>query len=296
VRRSRSSQRGVAYVEVLVIVGVVLTLGLLAVGTLARASTTQAEKEAECIRSFACAPGAPSGGGATSIGVPSRSNGTATPSLGDYVGDVIRGAVLGDYAEGGSAGARLLGQVLVGFTPLGVAADIRDLSAALHDLRAGKPGAGLGVALATAGFLPGGDLLKLAKRSEHGIAGAAAKTGKEALGDLRPQEISQIQRAANELGSDIYVTGSAARGARRGVGSDLPLAGFGESKKGTKSDIDYAVKRGADDTADKLDLPDKDKSFGVRGVDFINLDKGPVIRFSPGKPPEVINGSGKLPL
>lgn len=125
-------------------------------------------------------------------------------------------------------------------------------------------------------------------------AGATAAVGK--LGDLTPSEIAKIQAAADHLGADLYVVGSAAKGARRNAGSDLPLAQFGGSKSGTRSDIDYAVKTGLDDAASALRLPDMDSSWGVRGVDYLNLSSSPAIRFSPGKAPEVLSGNGRLYL
>lgn len=51
-RRRRA--RGAAYVEVLVIVGVVLTLGLVGLTVLGGAFGSQGEREADCIRSFSC--------------------------------------------------------------------------------------------------------------------------------------------------------------------------------------------------------------------------------------------------
>lgn len=127
------------------------------------------------------------------------------------------------------------------------------------------------------------------------VAGGAVAAGVR-LGDLNPAEVAKIQSAAETLGADLYVVGSAAKGARRNVGSDLPLAEFGGSKVGTRSDIDYAVKNGLDDAASKLDLPDMDSSWGVRGVDYLNLDNSPAIRFSSGQPPEVLTGGGRLNL
>ncbi len=125
---------------------------------------------------------------------------------------------------------------------------------------------------------------------------AAATTTTTVLGDLRPHEIARIQAAADELGHDLYVVGSAAKGARRNVDTDLPLAQFGGTKAGTRSDIDYAVRADLDDLANQLDLPDVDGSWGVRGVDFLNLDNSPAIRFSPGRAPEFLDGAGRFTL
>lgn len=116
------------------------------------------------------------------------------------------------------------------------------------------------------------------------------------LGDLTPSEVTAIQNGANTLNGPIYVTGSAANGARRGVGTDLPLAEFGQPQTGTRSDIDYAVHPSLDQAANRLDLPDADPSFGVRGVDYLNLDRGPVLVFDPNFPPSVLDGQGRYYL
>jgi hypothetical protein len=137
------------------------------------------------------------------------------------------------------------------------------------------------------------DVAALTKGVLPGATGVAAVAK---LGDLRPSEIAQIQAAVEELGTDLYVVGSAAKGMRRNVDTDLPLAQFGGSKAGTRSDIDYAVKSGFDDAATALDLPDMDPSWGVRGVDFLTLDNSPAIRFSPGREPEFLNGTGRIML
>ena len=76
----------------------------------------------------------------------------------------------------------------------------------------------------------------------------------------------------------------------------MPLADFGGSKAKTKSDIDYVVKEGRDDFATGLDLPDMDASFGVRGVDSINLKNSPAIHFRPHQPPVYVDGTGRLNL
>ena len=77
----------------------------------------------------------------------------------------LRGAVLGDYG-GEATVASVAGQVLVGFTPVGILADVRDFSAALKDLNEGKPGAGVGVVLAGIGFLPFGDIAKVLRKGD----------------------------------------------------------------------------------------------------------------------------------
>lgn len=116
------------------------------------------------------------------------------------------------------------------------------------------------------------------------------------LGDLLPAEIAEIQKRTDELNIDLFVVGSAARGKRRHIGSTLPIGGFGGSKAETRSDIDYAVKNGLDDIESLANLPSIDPAFGVRGVDSINLNKGPIILFSPKQRPLVIEGKGRLML
>jgi len=132
--------------------------------------------------------------------------------------------------------------------------------------------------------------------STNGVVAAQPAAQAARLGDLRPNEIARIQAAADTLGEDLYVVGSAAKGARRNVDTDLPLADFGGSKAGTRSDIDYAIRNGADDAASELDLPDMDSSWGVRGVDYLNLDNSPAIRFSPGRAPQMLDGGGRINL
>jgi hypothetical protein len=116
------------------------------------------------------------------------------------------------------------------------------------------------------------------------------------LGDLNANEISEIQVATDSLGQDLFVSGSAARSCRRNMGTNLPLAKFGQCKLGTRSDIDYLVQNGFEDIASGLNLPDIDPGWLVRGVDYLNLDKGQIIRFIPRGVPEIIVGKGKLNL
>lgn len=130
----------------------------------------------------------------------------------------------------------------------------------------------------------------------NGVAATQPAAQAAHLGDLRPTEVARIQAAADTLGEDLYVVGSAAKGARRNVDTDLPLADFGGRKAGTRSDIDYATRNGADDAASEMDLPDMDSGWGVRGVDYLDLDNSPAIRFSPGRAPEMLNGGGRINL
>ena len=56
-RRKLARALGAAYVEVLVIVGVVVTLGLAAILTLGDGMSAKADKQAECIKTFGCGAG-----------------------------------------------------------------------------------------------------------------------------------------------------------------------------------------------------------------------------------------------
>ena len=59
------------------------------------------------------------------------------------------------------------------------------------------------------------------------------------LGDLTPDEIERLQEIADEFGEPICVFGSAARGERRGIGTDLPIGS--KSEPGTRSDLDLGI-------------------------------------------------------
>ena len=93
-------------------------------------------------------------------------------------------------------------------------------------------------------------------------------------GDLTKAEIKQIQNVVNEAGRPLEVVGSAAKGTRRGVGSDLPV-GKGD---GTKSDIDVLIPPSSKDHFKGLTdkLPDADVNIGTA-----NPHIGPSIRFEP---------------
>lgn len=79
---------------------------------------------------------------------------------------VAGGAVLGDYYESSNFAQGLgqfAGQTALGFTPVGLAGDVRDFTAALGDVRSSglTLGTGAGVALAGVAFVPGaGDFVK----------------------------------------------------------------------------------------------------------------------------------------
>jgi hypothetical protein len=107
-------------------------------------------------------------------------------------------------------------------------------------------------------------------------------------GDLTAGEVRAIQAAVDETGQSVTVVGSAARGSRRGVGTDTPVG----KGPGTRSDIDYVVEKPYPEFPSALDdldplvskLPDVNPGHGpIRGT--YNPYEGPGIHFEPGRPP-----------
>lgn len=131
---------------------------------------------------------------------------------------------------------------------------------------------------ATAGALLG--LLNPAASFAPGLARAS-------LGDLTRREIAQIQKVVDQACRPIDVVGSAARGSRRGLGTNLPI-GKGD---GTRSDIDYLIGPSSRAYFDDFlsQLPSMDTRTGpIYGTP--NPFIGPSIRFEPGAPPRFIPG------
>jgi len=97
-------------------------------------------------------------------------------------------------------------------------------------------------------------------------------------GDLTPDETKKIQETVNEVGEDLYVVGSAAKGTRRNVGSNVPI-GKGDD---LKSDIDYVTTSlDAKKKFDEANLPDIDTSHGVLSRRKGPKPKLPNIQFKP---------------
>ncbi len=125
------------------------------------------------------------------------------------------------------------------------------------------------------------------------IAGIFGKTAVETttgraasgFGDLTSQEVVQIQKVVNESGRPIEVVGSAAKGTRRAVGSDLPVG----KGPGTQSDIDYIAPPSSHPYVQPYQdqLPGLDPGHGIiPGAQ--NPYVGPAIRFEPGAAPQYI--------
>ena len=125
------------------------------------------------------------------------------------------------------------------------------------------------------------------------IARAAGVIGKgnrvaDGLGDLTRSEVDQIQGVVDEAGRPLEVVGSAARGERRGVGTDLPVG----KGPGTRSDIDYTTANSNMDNFDGIadQLPGRGDHGILRGS--TDPSQGPGIRFEPGQKPTCIPGNG----
>lgn len=103
------------------------------------------------------------------------------------------------------------------------------------------------------------------------------------LGDLTNAEVRSIQSVVDRGQRPLDVVGSAARGTRRGVGTNLPIG----KGPGTRSDIDYTIhSRYLDDGSfTGLSLPSLAPGGALRGP--WNPFEGPSIRFEPGVPPRI---------
>jgi hypothetical protein len=136
-----------------------------------------------------------------------------------------------------------------------------------------------GLAMATGGRVPG---VISAWRAAYRELTSGKPSG---YGDLTRGETNQIQDVVNAAERPLDVVGSAAAGARRNPGSDLPMG----KGPGTKSDIDYVASPSSlkeiSPYQDKL--PSLDPQTGVNPGSG-NAYQGPVVRFRPNEKPEVL--------
>jgi hypothetical protein len=118
-------------------------------------------------------------------------------------------------------------------------------------------------------------------------ATSSARMAPSGLGDLTVTEVEQIQSIVERAGRPLEVVDSAAKGARRGVGTDLPL-GKGAS---TRSDIDYLAPPASASYFAGLSpqLPGLDADSFIVGAQ--NPFVGPAFRFEPGAPPRLMPGA-----
>ncbi|MBL8817438.1 MAG: hypothetical protein JNL58_15530 [Planctomyces sp.] len=124
----------------------------------------------------------------------------------------------------------------------------------------------------------------------RGLIACVLASPRPRLGDLRPAEIRVIQSRVNAAGRPLEVVGSAARGTRRGVGTNLHI---GKEKGVTRSDIDYAIPPSTSEFFDSVGpLPDR-----IEFAPTIHSPmEGPSIRFAPHSRPIFIPKIGDEPL
>lgn len=124
-------------------------------------------------------------------------------------------------------------------------------------------------------------VVNIARKAVRAVKGTAAS----GLGDLTKGEVKSIQGVVDQAERPLEVVGSAAKGERRGVNSDLPIG----KGAGTKSDIDYLTTPGSIPYFSGIDykLPSIDPKTGnTPGV--ANPYMGPGIRFEPNAKPTMI--------
>jgi hypothetical protein len=110
------------------------------------------------------------------------------PGLTRVIRDAVRGATLGGFDPEPTV-AGVIAQIAVGFTPAGLAADLRDLTAAGNEVRQGADGGWMNLGIAVASVIPLGDSLKLLRvnRAAEGVGsgGGVAAIGRRPRGDPR---------------------------------------------------------------------------------------------------------------
>ncbi len=118
------------------------------------------------------------------------------------IGSFIEGMVKGSLSDNDSWSATL-GSVVAGFIPgVGLAADIRDLGAAVSHVVEGRQGAWYEVGAAVIGFAPGGDIAKgIAKSATKAMGRTAVKVGAELVDDAAKVLKGSTAAAADGLSS-----------------------------------------------------------------------------------------------
>lgn len=119
------------------------------------------------------------------------------------VASFISGALYGDFAENDSWSA-IAGQAVVGFTPLGIVADIRDTAAAVGNFVDGRPGSSLELGLAIVGFIPGGDILKSLGRTARRSASSLDNIADAAIRADIDESLDQALRRLDEPGHEMF--------------------------------------------------------------------------------------------
>jgi hypothetical protein len=133
-------------------------------------------------------PAGPPVASAPPAGPPAASPAGREPGLTRVIRDAVRGATLGGFDPEPTV-AGVIAQIAVGFTPAGLAADLRDLTAAGNEVRQGADGAWVNLGIAAASVIPLGDSLKLLRinRAAEGVGGGGgvAAIGRRPRGDPR---------------------------------------------------------------------------------------------------------------
>jgi hypothetical protein len=118
------------------------------------------------------------------------------------ISSFIEGMVKGSLSDNDSWSATL-GNVVAGFIPgVGLAADIRDLGAAVSHVVEGRQGAWYELGAAVIGFAPGGDIAKgIAKSASKAMARTAVKASVELADDAARVLKGSTAAAADGLSS-----------------------------------------------------------------------------------------------
>jgi len=186
-------------------------------------------------------------------------------SLGDKVmsagKDLLAGALLGDFKEDPTYW-NMIGQALVGFTPVGIAADVRDLIAALKrllvDQKYGDPFEWLNLGLILVAFVPGlGDLIKLGGKAtikwlrKSGLVGRLLEKGvgvvKKAAESLKYLAQDMLEPARAWLEQYLTKIGAMPHavppGMGHGIGKSIAASFTFPKKRVQKNGIDYEVQQ-----------------------------------------------------
>jgi hypothetical protein len=142
----------------------------------------------------------------------------ALEDIEDFAEDAVEGALLGDFAE--DTWGKVVGQIGVGLTPAGVAADVRDFAAGLRDVAEGKDGAWLNLGLAGIGFIP--------------LVGDAIKGGVRMA--RKASRAADVVRTAGNAADAARTSGHAADAARAG-GNAADARHAGGGTPGAASDV-----------------------------------------------------------
>jgi hypothetical protein len=135
----------------------------------------------------------------------------------DPIKCAVDGAVYGDMIDQPST-CNVVGQVIAGFTPPGVAGDVRDVFANLGKIWNGEEGGWSGLGLAAVGIVPAaGDVLKGVGKGSKVVRGAevlgaigpgapaAREAGEEALSRLIPVHSPETGDVVGHLPADTMV-------------------------------------------------------------------------------------------